>query len=125
MEDDLYIAGDWGTTRLRLSLCAGRQVLDSRAGPGIGALNDSAECTVRALIEPWIATHGPLQIVLCGMAGSRNGWVETGYVACPSDIDDWRAGLVRFDAGGRRLCPRPRAPGFPGCAAGSCRDSLR
>lgn len=29
-----YIAGDWGTSRLRLSLCQGDRVVETRQGPG-------------------------------------------------------------------------------------------
>jgi 2-dehydro-3-deoxygalactonokinase len=95
-----FIAGDWGTTRLRLMLCADGSVLDVRTGPGIGALSQSPAQVIRALIPTWIEAHGPLPLVLCGMVGSRNGWVETPYVPCPSDVASWCAGQAHFESDG-------------------------
>lgn len=52
MNREPYIAGDWGTSRLRLALCLGDRVLATRQGPGIGALREpAAEALLRALGE--------------------------------------------------------------------------
>jgi 2-dehydro-3-deoxygalactonokinase len=95
-----FIAGDWGTTRLRLMLCADEGVLDVRTGPGIGALSQSPAELIHALIPGWIEAHGPLPLALCGMVGSRNGWVETTYVPCPTDAATWCAGQAHFESDG-------------------------
>ena len=100
MSNARFIAGDWGTTRLRLMLCEGDSVLDVRAGPGIGALSQPPAQMIHALVPTWIEAHGPLPLVLCGMAGSRNGWVETPYVPCPSDAASWCAGHAHFESDG-------------------------
>jgi 2-dehydro-3-deoxygalactonokinase len=115
MDREPYIAGDWGTSRLRLSLCFGERVLEARQGPGIGALREPAESVLRALIAGWRATHGPLPILLCGMAGSRNGWRETPYLPCPADLRALREAALRFEADG---APVAIAPGL------SCRSRL-
>jgi 2-dehydro-3-deoxygalactonokinase len=94
-----FIAGDWGTTRLRLSLCEEDRILETRSGPGIGALTGSPAQIVRELIEPWSSRHGALPLVLCGMVGSRNGWKEVPYVACPASADSLRKALLRFEDG--------------------------
>lgn len=93
-----YIAGDWGTSRLRLFLCLGDRVLETRQGPGIGALREPAGEALRPLIAGWRQTHGPLPILLCGMAGSRNGWREAPYLPCPVDLRALGASALRFVA---------------------------
>src|SRR5262249_39761769 len=55
--------------------------------------------TVRGLIGEWLGTYGPLPLVLCGMAGSRNGWKEAAYIPCPAGSDALRASLLRFHDG--------------------------
>ncbi len=115
MDREPYIAGDWGTSRLRLSLCLGDRVLESRQGPGIGALREPAEAALRPLIAGWRATHGPLPVVLCGMAGSRNGWRETPYLPCPASLRALGEAALRFEADG---APIAIAPGL------SCRSRL-
>lgn len=115
MNLERYIAGDWGTSRLRLSLCLGERVLDTRQGPGIGALREPAGDALRPLIAGWRETHGPLPLVLCGMAGSRNGWRETPYLPCPVDVRRLREAALRFEADGASVAI---APGL------SCRGRL-
>lgn len=95
-----HIAGDWGTTHLRLHLCRGAVVLDATDGAGIGALSVSAEATLFEAIEPWVRKHGRLPIWLAGMVGSRNGWREVPYAQCPADIEKLRSSLLRFKANG-------------------------
>lgn len=96
----MFIAGDWGSTRLRLYLCDELEVLDRKPGPGAVGASGSHASVLQSLIRPWLEQHGPLPVVLCGMVGSRNGWVETPYVACPADAAALRAQLVRFQADG-------------------------
>lgn len=93
-----HIAGDWGTTHLRLHLCRETLVLDKADGPGIGALNASPESILFEAIKPWAAEHGALPIWLAGMVGSRNGWREVPYASCPADIDELRGALLKFRA---------------------------
>jgi len=98
MSREHYIAGDWGTSRLRLTLCRGEQVLETRQGPGIGALREPAAAALRPLIASWRDTYGALPLVLCGMAGSRNGWRETAYLPCPADLRLLGEAALRFEA---------------------------
>lgn len=99
----MYIAGDWGTSQLRLYLCDGATVVDRATGPGIGALSGSAADVLFPLTAGWVAKHGGLSAHLCGMVGSRNGWVETPYVRCPADIHALRAGVMKFESNGLRV----------------------
>jgi 2-dehydro-3-deoxygalactonokinase len=101
------ICGDWGTSRLRLSLCSGERVLESRQGPGIGALREPAADALRPLIASWRTTYGPLPLFLCGMAGSRNGWRETPYLPCPADLGALATAALRFDSDGTEVAIAP------------------
>jgi 2-dehydro-3-deoxygalactonokinase len=107
MNREHYIAGDWGTSRLRVSLCLGEAVLETRQGPGIGALREPAADALRPLIADWRETYGPLPLVLCGMVGSRNGWREAPYLPCPADVQALGAAALRFDAEGARVAISP------------------
>ena len=94
------ICGDWGTSRLRLSLCAGERVLERREGPGIGALREPAAEALRPLMAGWMAR---LPIFLCGMAGSRNGWRESPYLPCPADLRALAGAALRFEWEGTQV----------------------
>lgn len=100
MTEGLFIAGDWGTTRLRLALCDERGILDSRVGPGIGASAETPEALFLSFSAGWRAEHGPLPAYLCGMVGSRNGWREVPYAPCPADPHSLRKGALTVDADG-------------------------
>jgi 2-dehydro-3-deoxygalactonokinase len=115
MSPEPCICGDWGTSRLRLSLCSGERVLESRQGPGIGALREPPAEALRPLIAGWRSTYGRLPLYLCGMAGSRNGWRESSYLPCPADLGSLPQAALRFDSEGT---PVAIAPGL------SCRSRL-
>lgn len=100
-----FIAGDWGTTRLRVALCRDGEVLARAEGPGVAQTQDPA-AAFAAATEGW-REHGKVPGVLCGMVGSTLGWVETPYLDCPVDVDRLAAGLVRFESEGRRIAIAP------------------
>ena len=59
MTESLFIAGDWGTTHLRLYLC--RYVLDqplnvlaTQAGPGVSQVNGDFEQIFFDLVGDWL-----------------------------------------------------------------------
>ncbi|MFC4296329.1 2-dehydro-3-deoxygalactonokinase [Novosphingobium tardum] len=87
------IVGDWGTTRLRLfrSTAPGAEKL---VGPGIGQLRASPAQTLTAMLEPWAEEASKRGVLLCGMAGSRNGLADVGYAECPVSFDEWSARVV-------------------------------
>jgi 2-dehydro-3-deoxygalactonokinase len=80
-----FVAGDWGTTRLRLFLCDEHgHVIEERHGPGVAAVHGGFDALWTTLIADWNATHGELPAILCGMVGSTIGWTEVPYVPCPA-----------------------------------------
>ena len=93
------IAVDWGTTRLRAYLVDGQGHVIERteADEGIMAVPPGGfPATLRRHVEPWLAGHGALPVVMAGMVGSRNGWVEAPYVACPTDTKASRPAWRRW-----------------------------
>lgn len=82
--DDSWIGVDWGTSRLRAWRMDGLEVAaEASSDQGVSTLSKSEmESAFLALASPWIGNE-PEQIVVCGMAGSRQGWHEAPYRAVP------------------------------------------
>lgn len=101
-----FIAGDWGTSRLRLYLCdpAGN-VLARGAGEGASV----PDCAGRfaAAVTPWDKAHGVLPAVLAGMVGSSIGWREVPYLKCPAKPSAIADAAARFEADGRAIAILP------------------
>jgi 2-dehydro-3-deoxygalactonokinase len=108
-----FIAGDWGTSNLRLSLCdRSGKILQTREGPGVSMLGRALVKTFEALTSDW----GPaLPAIFCGMAGSTLGWREVAYLSCPIHPAKIAQGALCFEAAGRDIAI---APGL------SCRNRL-
>ncbi|MBD9667033.1 2-dehydro-3-deoxygalactonokinase [Variovorax sp. VRV01] len=93
------IAIDWGTSNLRASLLdAHGGLLEARsAAGGVMAVPDRrfAEALL-ALCSDWIDTHA-VPLIASGMIGSRQGWQEAPYVACPAGLPAAASQLVRVE----------------------------
>lgn len=88
---------DWGTSSLRAFLMAadGTVVASRSSGQGIMALGDATfPAVLSAVAGEWVAVRGPLPVLLSGMVGSRQGWVEAPYVRCPAGLADLAAALM-------------------------------
>lgn len=95
MSDAPYIAGDWGTSNLRLFLCAGDdRVLETTSGPGAAESRGRFAAVFDGLTAAWCDKHGELPTILCGMAGSAFGWLEAPYLQCPEDVTDIASSLA-------------------------------
>jgi len=91
-----FIAGDWGTSNLRLHLCtAGGEVLEQVSGPGAAESRGRFAEVYEGLTQAWRKRDGGLKGVLCGMAGSAFGWAEAPYLLCPEDVGEIAASLTR------------------------------
>jgi 2-dehydro-3-deoxygalactonokinase len=81
-----WIAVDWGTSNLRAWAMGADGTPRARAESdrGMGTLDrDGFEPALLDLIDPWLGS-GTIDVVACGMVGSRQGWVEAPYAAVPS-----------------------------------------
>ena len=89
------LAIDWGTTTARIyRLDAAGEVLDHRSGPyGISQVSDgNFSAALATLLGDWASDPAPR--LACGMIGSRQGWREAPYVACPASLDALANGIV-------------------------------
>jgi 2-dehydro-3-deoxygalactonokinase len=106
MSEAAFIAGDWGTSRLRLYLCdpAGN-VLARSAGEGASI----PDCAGRfaAAVTPWDKAHGVLPAVLAGMVGSSIGWREVPYLKCPAKPSAIADAALRLESDGRAIAILP------------------
>jgi 2-dehydro-3-deoxygalactonokinase len=99
------IAVDWGTSNFRaFRLNAEGAVLARRSSPqGILRVgNGNFEEFLRAEIGPWMA-EGEKKVLLCGMIGSRQGWVEAEYLPCPVGISDLANAVVQVPFSGAEV----------------------
>ena len=99
MSDAKLIGLDWGTTSCRAYLVgADGAVLDRQVdGPGILKVDGHFGAWLDSMIGGWIATHGATPIILSGMVGSRQGWKEAPYAACPAGANDIVKALARIE----------------------------
>lgn len=98
-----WIALDWGTSHLRAwSICPlGKSTFIGQSDKGMGALRqDEFEPALLDLIGP-VLDENPVDILACGMLGSRQGWTEAPYVAAPCAVP--LQGLVRAKTHDARL----------------------
>lgn len=100
---------DWGTTSLRAwRLGPDGSVIEARSVPrGIMTVTDRRfEPVLRETAGDWLA-DGETKTLLCGMIGSRQGWVETPYLRCPAGTEEIAAQLtpVAFEGGSVSIVP--------------------
>jgi len=93
LKADYYIAGDWGTSSLRLYLVNTNngKVVDSLKGDGISKIdNTTIESQLTDLISKWEKQYDTTvaTVILSGMVGSTIGWHDAGYCNCPLALGD-------------------------------------
>ena len=89
------ISIDWGSTSFRAyRLDVGGAIVDARtAAAGILSVEAGDYASVlEKQVGDWIAA-GETQIIMSGMIGSRQGWLEVPYAACPAGLDEIVAGI--------------------------------
>jgi 2-dehydro-3-deoxygalactonokinase len=101
------IAVDWGTSSLRgARLDETGRVLEEKSAP-LGILNvpngDFAG-VFASQFSDWMKPAGTVCLI-SGMAGSRQGWVEAPYVACPAGPDELKQRLHWIEPGRIALVP--------------------
>ncbi|WP_300300098.1 2-dehydro-3-deoxygalactonokinase [Ferrovibrio sp.] len=95
---------DWGSSNFRAyRIGPDGNVLERReAESGIGSLEATDyPAVLQQRIGDWLALDdGP--VLLSGMVGSRQGWREAAYVACPAGLADLAKAFCLVDLGGGR-----------------------
>ena len=105
MAESLFIAGDWGTTHLRLYLCQYKlgqplNILATQTGPGVSQVSNNFEQIFFDLAGDWLQEQGPMPVILSGMVGSNIGWQAAPYIDCPASAEQIIGGRTAFKARG-------------------------
>lgn len=97
-----WIAVDWGTSNLRaFAMGPDGALAEAASGDGMGTLSrEGFEPALLRLVGPWLS--GPVEVIACGMVGSRQGWHEAPYRAVPCVPVD-AATLTAVPTGDARL----------------------
>ncbi len=103
------IAIDWGTTSFRAyRLDAAGAILDTRAAAAgiLSVANGDFAAVLEQYAGDWI-DEGETLIVMSGMIGSRQGWIEVPYANCPAGLAEIAAGLrkVQWHRGEAWIAP--------------------
>lgn len=104
-ESVAWIAVDWGTSNLRgWTLDSAGAVLASRSSPkGMGKLTREEFPVALAELLADIPLAGPTDVLICGMAGARQGWIEAPYLEAPTDLRGLFKGAVQPESGSDKL----------------------
>ncbi|MBO9627877.1 MAG: 2-dehydro-3-deoxygalactonokinase [Shinella sp.] len=98
MTEPAYVAVDWGTSSFRLWLIGrdGGVLAERRSGEGMttAARTGFAE-VLNSHLSAIAAPAGP-PVLICGMAGAKQGWVEAGYLDTPAALLDIPTAAVRI-----------------------------
>jgi len=97
MSQAAYVAVDWGTSSFRLWLMdrAGAVLAESRGQEGMMAAAKAGFASVLQSHLDAVGAADHLPVVICGMAGARQGWVEAGYIDTPAKLASILQGAVR------------------------------
>ncbi|MET3897130.1 2-dehydro-3-deoxygalactonokinase [Devosia sp. UYZn731] len=104
-----WVAVDWGTSNLRAwGIDAAGAVAVARTSPnGMGKLTrEQFPGALSELLEGVESQSGqPIQVLICGMAGARQGWLEAPYLQAPTDLRGLLDGAVHPEMPDVRLAP--------------------
>ncbi|MXN51115.1 2-dehydro-3-deoxygalactonokinase [Shinella sp. AETb1-6] len=95
--DAAYVAVDWGTSSFRLWLIGRDETVlaERRSGEG---MTTAARTGFAAVLQSHLAAISApedLPVLICGMAGAKQGWVEAGYLDTPAALSAMPAAAVR------------------------------
>jgi 2-dehydro-3-deoxygalactonokinase len=97
------IAVDWGTTSFRAYSIGPRGAILDRIESPRGVQSIAAgehETLLTSLLKPWRRAGASPPILLSGMIGSRQGWVEAPYVRTPAGLKETAAAIITIKSKG-------------------------
>jgi 2-dehydro-3-deoxygalactonokinase len=99
-----FIVADWGTSRFRGYLIENETILDTVASDeGVSHLKRGEHRGVFLRhCGGWLEAEPDAPVLLVGMVGSREGWVEAPYAACPAGPAEIRRAMIPVDLDGGR-----------------------
>ena len=116
---------DWGTSNCRGYLLSpdGEILEQTSSARGIASVQDGEFPSVlEGLCGPWLSSYPDARLLLSGMIGSRQGWVEAPYCPCPCDLDTIHQHAVALP--GQRLKGYV-LPGLSGSGLSGAPDVIR
>ena len=104
-----FAAVDWGTTSFRLWLMSesGAVLGERRSAEGLAALSRKDFSGVLENHLQALGASGEIPAVVCGMAGSRQGWTEARYLDVPARLEDVVGNAVAPPDAARRVLILP------------------
>lgn len=114
-------AADWGTSNMRVWLldAVGEVLAERRSDDGMARAQETGFGSILETHLTAMGAPAELPVVVCGMAGARQGWTEAGYLSLPARIADFARGAVRAPGIGRDVRI------LPGLAQASPPDVMR
>ncbi len=101
------LAIDWGTSSLRGALLddTGKVLEERSIARGVLTVSPGEFATVfEAHFDQWVRATGTFCLI-SGMAGSRQGWIEAPYCACPAGFDEIAHALAWITPGRIAIVP--------------------
>jgi 2-dehydro-3-deoxygalactonokinase len=100
-----FVVVDWGTSSFRgwLMSADGAALAESRGGEGMLHCAAAGAGGFAPALHDHLARLGAPEaapVLICGMAGARQGWVEAPYLKTPTRLDALYEGAIRVDAPG-------------------------
>lgn len=105
MNEAAYVAVDWGTSSFRLWLMSADDTVlaERRSGEGMTTAATVGFAEVLNGHLAAIAAPASLPVIICGMAGARQGWVEAGYVDVRAPLSAVLTGAVSVEGQARDI----------------------
>ena len=104
-----WVAVDWGTSNLRAwGIGADGSVVFEKSSPkGMGKLarDEFGPALLEVLNHLTPETGTRLDVLICGMAGAKQGWLEAPYLEAPTDLRGLFSGAVRPVVDDGRFAP--------------------
>ena len=104
-----WVAVDWGTSNLRAWGIGpdGAVTFEKTSPKGMGKLaREDFPAALAELLEGVAPARGSaLDVLICGMAGARQGWLEAPYLEAPTDLRGLLDGAVRPAMPDSRIAP--------------------
>lgn len=99
---DKFVVVDWGTSSFRgwLMSADGVALAESRGNEGMLHCIGNGFAPVLRDHLAMLGAPDLAPVLICGMAGARQGWVEAPYLKVPTRLDALHEGAIRVDAPG-------------------------
>ena len=97
-----FVVVDWGTSSFRgwLMSADGATLAESRGSEGMLHCANAGFASVLRDHLVRLGAPAGAPVLICGMAGARQGWAEAPYLRTPTRLDALHEGAIRIDAPG-------------------------